>query len=177
MCQCQGQLVPTEFHTLADGPAGIRETLKHMRDQVRADKMRGDLRHVAQMAVMRAGVPGKDFIGEVDAVFNFVRRRIRYSLDTNGVEVVQAPHVTLQLGYGDCDDMSVLLACLLEQLGHVCYFCALAFDQAPNFSHVMVLCVPAGEGPPIALDATEPHPMGWFPPGSSFAMIAGIDVD
>jgi hypothetical protein len=158
--------------SIPDGAAGTRQVLKHMRELVRADKRRPALRHFAQQLVKE--VRPKDWQGEIAAVFNFVRTRIRYSLDVNNIEVIQSAPKTLQLGYGDCDDKCVCAASLLESLGHVCFFCALGFDQIGEFSHVIVLVSAAGESELQALDTTEPYPLGWFPPGATCAMIAEI---
>lgn len=153
-----------------DGAAGTREVLKHMRELVRAGKLNPNLRDFAQQLI--AGVPAKDWQGEVAACFDFVRDEIRYSLDTNGIEVIQAPDVTLRLGYGDCDDKVTLLCCLLELCGHVTWFCAMGFDAPGDYSHVIAICCPAGDQPLVALDATEWRPMGWFPPNPTCVMIA-----
>lgn len=170
----QAQIVPTDFFLIPDGPAGTRETLKAMRDQVQADKSDSWVRDFAQSIVR--DVPAKDWLGEIVTVFDWVQTNIRYSLDTNNLEVIQAPHVTLTLGYGDCDDFVCLLCGLLEALGHQTYICALGFDPTENYSHVIALCAGAGgETGLIPLDATENQPAGWFPPGASYAMIAPIN--
>jgi hypothetical protein len=169
------QVAPTRFYSIPDGAAGTRETLKAMRDEVCRQKRSTWIRHVAQRIVRR--VPAKDWLGEIEAVFRFVQHNVRYSLDVNGIEVVQSAPVTLRLGYGDCDDFCVALATLLECLGHVCYFCALGFDECVGYSHVVVLCSGAGETELVPLDATEERPAGWFPPGVTCAMVAAIEVD
>lgn len=159
---------------LPEGAAGTRETLKIMRDEVIKDLWRIDLRDRIQRLVY--DIPPKDYVLEIATVFNFVRSRVRYALDVWSIETIQAPHVTLQNGYGDCDDHCVLLACALMLIGHQCAFCALGFEEPGSYSHVIVLCRPAGDGRAIALDATEPYPMGWFPPGVTCKMIAPIEV-
>ena len=107
-------------------------------------------------------------------MFNFVRDEIRYVLDTNDIEVLQSAQVTLKLGYGDCDDKCILLATLLECLGHPCTFLAMGFEPSEQYSHVIVVASGAGETRPISLDTTEPNRMGWFPPGVTYTMSAGI---
>ncbi len=171
-CPCEANN-PLRMIEIPDGAAGTREVLKHMRQETRKDKRKPAIRHLAQMIVRR--VPAKNWLAEMAAVFEFVRARIRYSLDTNGIEVVQSASVTLSLGYGDCDDLCVLLATLLECLGHVCYFCAMGFEERGSFSHVIVLCSGAGETDLIALDCTEQHAAGWIPPGATCLLIAPIE--
>src|SRR5579872_6307570 len=158
------QLAPTSILQIPDGIEGTRETLKRIRDEVRKDKWNTWLRERAQ-EICR-DVDGKDWYGEIVAVFDYVQNNIRYSLDTNAIEVVQAPHVTLELQYGDCDDFSALICGLLEHLGHTTFLCAVGFDAYENYSHVLPLCSGAGgETALIACDATESYPCRWFPPG------------
>ena len=158
---------------------GTRQTLKMMRREVLRDRFLPRLRLLV-LDLVRP-LPPKAFGAEINAVFQFVRTRIRYTLDHNGRELLQSPHVTLNLGTGDCDDMCILLACLLESLGHACYFCAVGFEQPGFFSHVYVLCDPAGDARKlsscIALDATENYPMGWEPGGITCKMVCAIDAD
>jgi len=115
--------------------------------------------------------PGKNWFGEIRAIFEFVRANVRYTLDTHDIEVLQDPLVTVQLGAGDCDDMAILLASLLECVGHPCRFVALSFDGPENYSHVLVQTRAAGEGQWLSLDATEDQPAGWHPENVQGAMV------
>jgi len=169
------QLAPTSILQIPDGTLGTRETLKRIRDEVQKDKRNTWLRDQAQRIC--SDVEGKDWYGEIVAIFDFVQDNIRYSLDTNGIEVVQAPHLTLRLKYGDCDDFTALLCGLLEHMGHTTFLCAVGFGAEENYSHILALCSGAGgETPLIALDATEPYPCGWFPPGVTYAMLGEIEL-
>jgi transglutaminase-like putative cysteine protease len=121
-----------------------------------------------------ARVKPKDWIGELRAVFNWVRDNIRYSLDTSDIEVLQSAAVTLRLGYGDCDDRCILSAVLLESLGHPCVLFAMGFEPFEAYTHVVVLANGGGETGFVALDTTEPEPMGWLPPGITYSMSTEI---
>lgn len=168
-------LPPVSYLEIPDGPAGIRETLKLMRELVRTGKREPSMRRLALSLVRN--VPEKDFVGELEACFVFVQKKIRYTLDINAIETLQAPQVTTRFKAGDCDDKTILLATLLEILGHPCYLCAGAFDAPEAYGHVFLLSTPAGEGDLIALDATEPYPMGWGPPGPKGFVVAPIEED
>ena len=175
-CACSD--FSNQFLTLAeiaDGAAGTRTTLKVMRDLVRAGKRNPILRDAAQN-VIRA-VPAKNWLGEISAIFAFIRKNIRYSLDAHAIEIVQGPMITLRAAYGDCDDICVLLATLLESIGHPCVLAALGFEEPGNYSHVLVLTSGGGETELISLDATEPQAMGWFPPGVSSIMFCPIESE
>jgi hypothetical protein len=140
-----------------------------MRDMVGWAKSSPGLRHLANQIVYAC--PGKAWECQMAALFTWVRKNIRYTLDTNDWEVIQRADVTVKLRYGDCDDFCILLASLLEQVGFSTAYCALGFGEPGIYSHVIVLAELQGETDVIAMDATEPDPMGWFPPGATCAMI------
>jgi len=105
-------------------------------------------------------LPQKDWPREVAAIHAFVKNRIRYTKDVNGIETLQTPIQTLRLGAGDCDDKSVLAASLLEAIGHPTRFRAVGF--LPNvFCHVL----PETKiGPKwVTVETTEPVGIGWRP--------------
>lgn len=77
----------------------------------------------------------RDFSAEVAALHRFVRDHIRYVRDVVGVETLHTPERTLDLKAGDCDDKSILLAALLESIGHKTRFHAVGFKPGV-FSHV-----------------------------------------
>lgn len=59
-----------------------------------------------------------DFICEISAIFNFVANRIKYMRDPKSRDYFSNPLETLELRIGDCDCKSILLATLLESIGH-----------------------------------------------------------
>lgn len=108
------------------------------------------------------GLRQKDYTGEIAALFDFVQNNIRYTKDIRNVETLHYAEQVLAQEYGDCDDKSVLLASLLEAIGHPTRFVAIGFQQGV-YSHVLV-DTRYGHGW-MPLDTTEPRPMGWAPPG------------
>jgi len=103
----------------------------------------------------------KDYAGEVAALHAYVRDQVRYVRDIDGVETLQTPEQTLNLGQGDCDDKSTLLAAMLASLGHKARFEAVGF-QPGRYSHVFVSAKLRDKWVP--LETTLPVPMGWAPP-------------
>lgn len=111
----------------------------------------------------------KDWLCEVRTLHAFVRDAIRYQLDVRDVETLRTPELVLRERAGDCDDKSVLLASLLEAIGHPTRFVALAFGAPPApFSHVYVETRVGDRW--IALETTEPWPMGQKPEGATRAL-------
>ena len=153
--------------SLPPGPKGVEATLNIMRTFVRHYKKVAMFRDFAAKII--AHVPQKEFAGEVNALHEWVRDHIRYMRDIRGVETVQTPVATLRLGYGDCDDKATLLAAMLEATGHPSRFVAVG-RTAGRFEHVYVETLLGRKGRRhsgqmrwVALDTTEPQPMGWRP--------------
>lgn len=156
------QLEPRRPQFLGDlppGESGTRMTLALMRRLV-SDFKRSPIVREAALSLI-ADVSERDWLGEVNALFTFVRDHVRYTRDIHDLETVQTPVVTLDLLSGDCDDKSVLLAALLESVGHEARFVATGYRTPHNYSHVYVETPIAGKW--ITLDSTVRHVLGWNP--------------
>lgn len=130
-----------------------------MRNVTREAKKRLPVVELARSLVRN--LPSKDWAGEVEALHRYVRDDIRYVKDVRGVETVAVPEYTAETAQGDCDDKAVLLASLLEAIGHPARFTAIGF-RPNNFNHVFV---ETKIGPDwIPLETTEPVEIGWHPP-------------
>jgi transglutaminase-like putative cysteine protease len=150
----------SRLYDLASGKAGIIQTLKLMKELVRQGKSDMVIRQLALRLISE--LPQKSWRGEILAVFEFVQEEIRYVHDINGIETLHTARKVLEMGAGDCDDKAILLASLLESIGHPTRFIAIGF--APDdYEHVLV---DTKLGPHwLPLDATEPNAAGWYPPG------------
>ena len=123
--------------------------------------------HVRQKAiqVFRAyGVPAKDRLGEVCALFEWVRRNVRYTRDIFRVELLHTARRLLQLRAGDCDDMTILLGAMLLSTGHPVRLVLTGFDAArPHvYSHIYLEVNVNGHW--IPADTTLATPIGTAPP-------------
>lgn len=114
------------------------------------------------------GLSQKDWVGEVHALWEFVRDRIRYVRDIRNVETVHTADQVLAQAQGDCDDKSILLASMLEALGHPTRFAAVGFSPG-HFKHVFVETRVGNKW--LALETTEAQRMGWRPPGIKSLML------
>lgn len=161
-----GNSPPSLLTALPEGKAGVVKTLKIMRSVVRQGKKNPAVRQAA--VEITQGLRQKDWIGEVKALWSFVRDRIRYLKDIRGVETIQTPERTLENAQGDCDDKSVLLASLLESIGHPTRFVAIGFTPG-KYSHVYVETKIGNKW--ISLETTEPVNIGWKPPGITNALV------
>lgn len=149
---------PTQsLYNIANGARGTRQTLRLMSRLSREGKTHPAVREKAADLVMH--IPGQEFTSEARELFHFVRDCVRYLRDVNGVETVASPDVVLEQLYGDCDDQAVLLAAMLESIGHPARFAAVGYAPG-EFEHVYVETRIGDKW--IALDPTVPGAaMGW----------------
>ena len=160
--------------TLPDGVNGIKATLALMVKLARASRMDYTIRNQALHLVQELGQ--KHYIGEVRSIQEFVRDRIRYVRDINGVETLATPVNTLKMAQGDCDDKSLLTAALLESIGHRTRFVAVG-NSPGDYSHVLVetlVYMPGGVSRWIPVETTEPVPLGWYPPGMKSRLVYDV---
>jgi transglutaminase-like putative cysteine protease len=149
-----------ERRPMSDGATGIFETLGLMRQMVNDYKTQPQLRQAALNVTFMT--PAQNDVAEVEALYNFVRDYIRYTKDVYGIETLTTPDKTLQMRVGDCDDMTVLLATLLESIGYPTKFVIEGYSDDSTWEHVYLeTCV---QGQWVALDPTEQVAMGWQPP-------------
>lgn len=134
--------VTYQLSFISGGRSGVRATLAAMSKIVKQYKKTREIRELALSIV--ANVPAKNWLAEVNAIYQFVKHNIRYVKDIKGVETLHSPIQLLRLRQGDCDDMSILSACLLEALGHPTRFCAVGINGG-NFSHVFAQTKVAGK--------------------------------
>jgi transglutaminase-like putative cysteine protease len=142
---------------LPGGEAGLRKTLRLMRLIVRYCKRDPLVRDLALRLVRP--LPQRDYLAEVRALHAWVRDHIRYVKDVSDIETLHTVRRLLKQGQGDCDDKSVLLATLLESIGHKTRFAVIGLGS--QFSHVLLETRVGASWLP--LETTERVPMGWYP--------------
>lgn len=149
---------------LPAGRAGTRVTLQLMRQLAERGGSDPVVIDAAARIVRSAGIAGHDALGEIRALFEFCRDRVRYTRDPVGVEMLQSPARILRTRAGDCDDKSTLLVALLRAIGHPARLAFRAIAANPlfpgAFSHVYVIA--RHRGREIPLDPTPPRAtVGW----------------
>ena len=149
----------TQLIDIPDGAAGTRATLRIMARLVRETRIQQSIRALA--TTLTQDLEGQNYTEEARRCFEFARDSIRYLQDTNGVELIQNPNVTLSIQAGDCDDKSTLLAAMLESIGHPARFVAIGYTAPKNFEHVFVETKIGGAW--IAADPSENVDFGWAP--------------
>lgn len=123
---------------IRSGDAGVTDTLKLMAQLARQGKINPLVRQTGARIVQSC--PAKNELCEVGALQAWVQSNIRYTGDVLDYETLQPPDYTLQEGYGDCDDQSILMAAMLMAIGIPAAFCAVGVDGGP-FSHVLPVAI------------------------------------
>lgn len=111
-------------------------------------------------------IPEQDYIKEAEALFNFVRRNVRYQRDPATIDTFSHPDRILSMGSGDCDDGCILLGTLLRASG-VLYVKArvIAEKGAGDWTHIYLVANPTGrlQGTPGADQAKLAAGSLWVP--------------
>ena len=149
-------------YPLASGDAGIARTVQIMRGLATGNEGAANGAVRAAALQITRNVPNRDFRAEIQAIFDWVKRNIKFRGEYK--EFLQSPVVTLELQAGDCDDHATLLAALLLTLGHQATFRTVATGGGKEFTHVYVTVRDKRSGQWIALDTTvAKSTLGWEP--------------
>jgi len=144
--------------TIPEGDAGTAATIAAMRQLIEQGKADPVVHELAAQILRQAGVRAFDWAGEVRAIYNAVRRNVRFTRDIRGKETLHAAREIIRLQIGDCDDFTILLCSLLETVGVRTRIKTIAADErAPDtFTHVFPEALVAGKW--MAVDAARRDP-------------------
>lgn len=158
----------------------LEERIRHLRDLVQQGKRDPVVYEFARRAInKKCGrdwcIPEKDNGRELRALFNAIRRNVRYTSDIAGVDSYQKPRHTLALRTADCDDYSTLICAAAATLGLPCRFKVIRTRGAPEWNHIFSQVGLPRKRPAhwVSLDASVAMPMGWQAP---FSMVADSKV-
>lgn len=165
MYKCANFTPPRIFiDRIPKGYEGTRKTVELIANLVREGAKDFCVRQTAIEILLRNGIRGKDYPGEIRALFEWVKRNVRYTRDIHRVELLHTARRMLELRAGDCDDMTILLCAMLKSIGHPVRLALVGFNPKKKqlFTHIYleVFC----RGRWIPLDPTVRRPMGWAPP-------------
>ncbi len=106
----------------------------------------------------------KNRLGEVCAIYDWVRRNIRYTRDIFRVETLHTARKMLELRAGDCDDFTILLGAMMMSTGHPIRLVLVGFrpNKPHSYSHIYPEVNVKGRW--FAIDGTVGRPFGWSPP-------------
>lgn len=151
-------------YTLSEVPAGRAGTdltLKAIGQGIGRSSRRPHVRLKALDILRRANIPDRRARATARALFNWVRRNIRFVPDPLDIETIQDPEITLRLGAGDCDDHAALLAALAQSVGMPARFVVIGEDS-DHLQHIYAEIFVDGRWTPA--DTTVELPFGVSPP-------------
>ncbi len=158
-----------KFKQIPNGVAGIKETLRLMGIIIRKYRRNPQIRELALSLVKY--LPSKSYKREVQAIHNYVYSSIRYVRDVRGVETLQTPVQTIRIGQGDCDDHTMIVAALLESIGHKTRIVAVG-SMPGTFQHVFAQTKVGDKW--VAVETTENWPIGKISDNIKSKMIRNI---
>lgn len=108
------------------------------------------------------GIANKNYRGEVNALFHWTKKNIRYTRDPYGVELVQDVWATLSRGRADCDDFTILLGSECEVMGAPIRIVTVSTRPDKEPVHVYPEACVAGSWLPLDVTVANSYP-GWAP--------------
>jgi transglutaminase-like putative cysteine protease len=162
---CSRLVIPRiQVYRVPKGQRGTLVTAKLIGRLIEGGAKDFYVRQKAIQVLRTYAVRPKDRFGEVCALFDWVRRNIRYTRDIFQVELLHSARRMLELQAGDCDDMTILLGAMLKSTGHPVRLVLAGFRPRKPHSYSHIYPQVNVRGRWIAIDATADHPMGWEPP-------------
>jgi len=117
-------------------------------------------------------IPQKKWVAEINAIQQWVRDNIRYTKDIFGVETLHSVINVLNLGYGDCDDQTMLISAMLESIGHPTRLKAVGFSKG-SLSHIYAQVFVNGKW--VAVETTmDKWTVGKEPKGIKNTMLMAV---
>lgn len=141
---------------LLNGEAGTAQTIALLRRLV--DQALEDPAIIRKAIEIVRGVPAFDDLGEVQAIYDWVKTHIRYTKDPVTKEKLYPPAELLKIRAGDCDDISTLINVFATSLGYPSRWVTISTqaDSPAEFTHVYSeVEVPPGSKNWVALDAAR----------------------
>lgn len=132
-----------QFLPQLPGALGVEQTLRQMGALI--DGAATDERIRSQAATVTAHCGKHDFRCRCATLNEWVRRRMVFVPDPEGVEALHDPRMIAKavaerrLVYGDCDDFSLYLGALLKSVGVPVQLRAVGYHGQP-YQHVYVVC-------------------------------------
>ncbi len=146
---------------LLSGDAGVAQTVALMRRLIDRATKDPRVNRLAIEILKNSGAPQHDPLAEAQAVYAWVHSNIRFvndPVDTAGdpKETLRPADAILEIGAGDCDDFTILMSSLLQNIGLATRIVTVASDprDPSQFTHVYPEVDIDGQWVPV--DAARP---------------------
>ena len=158
--------------TLQEIPGGVlgtAATTRQMQRLVARSKRDPQIIRLVAHIVNNALCRARAHLCEVRAIFGYVRSKVHYMWDPNGIEMLQSPQQAIARGAGDCDCLSVLFSTLCESAGLKTAFVTIKADPRyrDKYTHVYSSVSIPELGKWVPADLSAPHPLGWEHPAAN----------
>ncbi len=146
----------------------IDDRISYLENEINEGKRSPRIRQIAASILTTKTAEGdwqireRDWSGEIQGAFDYVRENVRYTRDIEGVELFQRADRSLELGIGDCDDMTILLGSILGNIGFPLLVRVIS-TGLPTFHHVYLVAGKPPHDPKewVPLDASQDKGPGW----------------
>lgn len=116
------------------GDEGIFETVRLIKGLVEKHKKNMNIRNLSARIVKKLHTNK----GKFKALFNWLKQKIKYVRDIEGVETLTSPLKTLILKYGDCDDLTILSGSMLKSIGYPIHYVIISNRPDKMFNHIFL---------------------------------------
>lgn len=161
---------------LSDSNRATYESVEVIKQLIEEGKKDYIIRRVAEKIIQY--IPPKDYQKEVEAIYNFVVRRLRYTKDVLNVEFVHRARDLLRWHRkaADCDDFVILTGSLLQSIGHPVRIIIIGnnYTNKEDFSHIYLHVNIKGKW--VSLDGSVPGAkVGWEAPTYAVKQVINLD--
>lgn len=161
---------------LSESNRATYESVEVIRQLIEEGKKDWVIRRVAEKIIQY--IPPKDYKREIQAVYNFVTKRLRYTKDIHRVETVHRARDLLRYHRkgADCDDFVILTGALLQSIGHPIRIVIIGnnYSNKEDYSHIYLQVLLDGKWVP--LDGSVPGAkVGWEAPRYATKKIFNLD--
>lgn len=143
------------------GVPGIKQTLKAMRTLILLTDQNRIIKTKAKEIV--ADISPNDELGQINAIFSWVQKNMKYVRDIYGVEELTRPdRVVYNILNGevshssDCDDYAMLLSALLRSIGFSTRVEAVAVQTTEGYDHARAAVFSRVKNEWLVLEGTRP---------------------
>lgn len=150
-----------------DAEGGWRKKIAIMRALARADVSDPEMQERWNEATKH--VANRDYLGEIRAWFNYIRRNVRYTPAAyHYTQVFCRPAILFRKGFGDCVQMSTAAGCGLGIGGYDSSLVLISTrsDEIPSHVYNLAWYPPRAHAEVVPFDAAAPHRFGWEVPQS-----------
>ena len=133
-------------YTMGDGEKGSLDTVTLMKKIAREESQKIFVRDFAIAILNLFKTESHNHLDEAIAIATYIQKKVRYVKDIDNVEMLTQPSIFIKAliegknVYGDCDDMSLLLATLLLSIGIKPMFKIVRWrEEEGNFNHIYVV--------------------------------------